>query len=116
MTERKALGLLTLLVTNSQLNSDLNAQLNQPGQTPNGFWTALMNSVAPLGITAADLTDPAGVNRTTLEPLWLQGGVLQPQVTQDAQSIGVALSPPLTYMPGPCPKGVLQSDFMQRLP
>lgn len=110
MTDLKAIGLFTLMVADSQLSRDLNAVLNQPGQTPNSVWNQFVALAAPFGIQAGDL------DRAKLEPLWLQGGVLQPQFDASPDSVGVALTPPLLYIPGPCPNGALQTNFMSKLP
>jgi hypothetical protein len=109
MTEQKALGLLTLLVTDSQLSRDLTATLNQPAQTPDGVWSFFTAAVAPFGITGGD------IDRAKLEPLWMEEGVLQPQFDSSHESVGGALQPPLVYDPGPCPNGVLENDFMSKL-
>jgi hypothetical protein len=110
MTTQKAIGLLALLVSDSQLSRNLNAQLNQPGQTPDTMWNYFLGQVGSLGVAPADLT------RASVEPLWLAGGVLQPQFDNSHTSVGTAFSPPLVYVPGPCPNGVLQQAVMNNLP
>jgi hypothetical protein len=110
MTELKAIGLFTLMVSDSQFSRDLNATLNQNGQTPDKVFQAFVKLAVPFGITAGEL------DRAKLELLWLQGGVLQPQFDNTADSVGDALSPPLVYSPGPCPDGTLQASLMNKLP
>jgi hypothetical protein len=110
MSQEKALGLVTLLLTDSQLSRNLDAVLAKPGQTPDGMWTYFMNSVGPFNISPADLT------RSKVETLWLKGGVLQPRVDASPVTVGNAFTPPLMYSPGPCPNGTLQTNFMSNLP
>jgi hypothetical protein len=98
------------MITDSQFSRNLNAELNQPGATPDSVWNFFVASVTPFGIPAADLT------RAAFEPLWFDGTNLQTQSDSSPKSVGAALSPPLVYFPGPCPDGILVNDLMARLP
>jgi hypothetical protein len=111
MTQEKALGLFTLMVSRSTFARNLNAQLASAQQTPDTVWTYFLNAVRPLGIAAVEL------NRMKMQELWTDdNGELDGPFDADHVSVGEALSPPLTYDPGPCPDGVLVTTFMNRLP